>query len=122
MKDEDITVSEVLFKCIEDGLVSDDLANEFFIKFENTELGIYLNWLLMRWTKIRSHPGSLPKRFPKLYRIYYIEDGIEYVDKPFKQSIVNWLYRYNSGQYSIDSNQREWRGRVKKCIELISHV
>ena len=99
MKDEDITVSEVLFKCIEEGLVSDALANEFFIKHENTELGIYLNWLIVRWPSVRSHPNELPKRFPKLYAIYYIEDGSEYVDKPFKQSVVNWLYRYNSGQY-----------------------
>ena len=99
MKGEDITVSEVLFKCIEDGSVSDDLANEFFIKFENTELGIYLNWLIVRWPSIRNNPNELPKRFPKLYAIYYIEDGFEYVDKPFKQSVVNWLYRHNSGQY-----------------------
>ena len=105
MKDEEIIVAEAIFKCIDEGLIGDDLANEFFIKFENTELGIYLNWLIIRWPSLRSHNNDLPKRFPKLYRIYYIEDGIEYVDKPFKQSIINWLSRYNSRQYPFNRVQ-----------------
>ena len=105
MKDEEIIVAEAIFKCIDEKSISDDLANKFFDKFENTELGIYLNWLLKRWPKIRKNNNDLPKRFPKLYVVYYIEDGFEYLDKPFKQSIVNWLSRYNSQQYPFNRVQ-----------------
>ena len=97
MTDEEITMCEVFYLCIDRKQISDDFAWQFYDKVKNTEMDAYMCWLLNRWPLLRQHENHLPKRFEKKYKTIYIEDGFEYMDKPFKQSIINWLSGYNRG-------------------------
>ena len=105
MREEEIDLTETLYVAIGKGYVHQNVVKDILKILEHTESGIYLKWLLNRWNELRIDENHFPKRFPKIYRIYYIEDGFEYVDKPFKQSIIDRLCRYNSGQYKTDSLQ-----------------
>ena len=97
MTDEEITMCEALYLCIENKQIGDEMVNLFYDKMKNTEMDAYMYWLINRWPLLRKHKNHLPKRFEKKYKTIYIEDGFEYMDKPFKQSIVNWLSGYNRG-------------------------
>ena len=99
MTDEEITLCEVLYLCIDRKLIDHHMICIFYDKIINTEMDAYVNWLVNRWPMLRKNPNHLPKRFEKKYKTIYIEDGFEYMDKPFKQSIINWLSGYNSRQY-----------------------
>ena len=96
MTDEEITFCEVLFTCIDRNLIDDNLIQLFYNKIKNTEMEAYVTWLVYRWPSLRKHSNHFPKRFEKKYKTIYIEDGFEYVDKPFKQSIINWLSGHHS--------------------------
>ena len=95
MTDEEITLCEVLYLCIDGKLIDDNLIRLFYDKIKNTEMDAYVNWLINRWPMLRKDEKHLPKRFEKKYKTIYIEDGFEHMDKPFKQSIINWLSGYN---------------------------
>ena len=95
MTDEEITLCEVLYLCIDGQLIDDNLIRLFYDKIKNTEMDAYVNWLINRWPMLRKDEKHLPKRFEKKYKTIYIEDGFEHMDKPFKQSIINWLSGYN---------------------------
>ena len=99
MTDEEITLCEVLYFCIDRQLIDEPMIRVFYDKMINTEMDAYVNWLVNRWPMLRKDENHLPKRFEKKYKTIYIEDGFEYMDKPFKQSIINWLSGYNSRQY-----------------------
>ena len=99
MTDEEITMCEVLYFCIDRQLIDYHMINLLYDKIENTEMDAYVDWLVNRWPVLRKHKNHLPKRFEKKCKTIYIEDGFEYMDKPFKQSIINWLSGYNSRQY-----------------------
>ena len=99
MTDEEITMCEVLYFCIDRQLIDEPMVRIFYDKIKNTEMDAYVNWLVNRWPMLRKDENHLPKRFEKKYKTIYIEDGFEYMDKPFKQSIINWLSGYNSRQY-----------------------
>ena len=99
MTDEEITMCEALYVCIDRQLIDYHLIGLFYNKIKNTEMDAYVHWLVNRWPVLRKHKNHLPKRFEKKYKTIYIEDGFEYMDKPFKQSIVNWLSGYNRRQY-----------------------
>ena len=96
MTDEEITMCEVLYFCIDRQLIDYHMINLFYDKIKNTEMDAYVNWLVNRWPILRKDKDHLPKRFEKKYKTIYIEDGFEYMDKPFKQSIINWLSGYHS--------------------------
>lgn len=95
MTDEEITICEALYLCIDNKLIGYDLVGLFYDNVKNTEMDAYMYWLINRWPLLRKHKKHLPKRFEKNFKTIYIEDGFEYMDKPFKQSIVNWLSGYN---------------------------
>ena len=97
MTDEEITLCEVLYLCIDGKLIDYNLICLFYDKVTNAEMDAYVNWLVNRWSILRKDENHLPKRFEKKYKTIYIEDGFEYMDKPFKQSIINWLSGYNCG-------------------------
>ena len=97
MTDEEITMCEALYFRINRKQVGDNLLGLFYDNIKNTEMDAYMHWLINRWPLLRTHKKHLPKRFEKKYKTIYIEDGFEYMDKPFKQSIVNWLSGYNCG-------------------------
>ena len=97
MTDEEITLCEVLYLCIDGKLIDDNLIRLFYDKIKNTEMDAYVNWLINRWSMLRKNKSHLPKRFERKYKTIYIEDGFEHMDKPFKQSIINWLSGYNRG-------------------------
>ena len=123
MTDEEITVCEAMYFCIDRGLIDYHLICKFYEQIKNTEMDAYVNWLVNRWPMLRKHKDHLPKRFEKKYKTIYIEDGTEYMDKPFKQSIINWLSGYNSGQYKVNSLQRRnWTRRNNKCVEFVFNV
>jgi pantothenate kinase len=95
MTDEEITLCEVLYLCIDGKLIDYNLICLFYDKVKNTEMDAYVDWLVNRWSILRKDENHLPKRFEKKYNTIYIEDGFEYMDKSFKQSIINWLSGYN---------------------------
>ena len=116
MTDEEITVCEAMYFCIDKQLIDHYWIRKFYEQIKNTEMDAYVNWLVNRWPILRKHKNHLPKRFEKKNKIYYIEDGTEYLDKPFKQSIVNWLSGHNSRQYPPNILRRRYReNRNKKC-------
>ena len=116
MTDEEITVCEAMYLCIDRDLIDHYWIRKFYEQIKNTEMDAYVNWLVNRWPRLRKHKDDLPKRFEKKYKIYYIEDGTEYLDKPFKQSIINWLSGHYSGQYQPSVLRRRYmQNRNKKC-------
>ena len=97
MTDEEITMCEAFYFCIDRQLIDYNMICQLYDKIKNTEMDAYVDWLVNRWPMLRKHKNHLPKRFEKKFKTIYIEDGFEYVDKPFKQSIINWLSGYNRG-------------------------
>ena len=96
MTDEEITLCEVLYLCIDRKLIDHHMICVFYEKIINTEMDAYVNWLVNGRTLVRKDENHLPKRFETKYKNIYIEDGFEYTDQPCKQSIINWPSQYNS--------------------------
>ena len=63
MTDEEITLCEVLFTCIDRNLIDDNLIQLFYNKIKNTEMEAYVTWLVYRWPSLRKHSNHFPKRF-----------------------------------------------------------
>ena len=65
MTDEEITMCEVLYLCIDGKLIDYNLICLFYDKVKNTEMDAYVNWLVNRWPMLRKDEKHLPKRFEK---------------------------------------------------------
>ena len=55
MTDEEITICEALYLCIDNKLISYDLVDIFYDNVKNTEMDAYMYWLINRWPLLRKH-------------------------------------------------------------------
>ena len=65
MKDEEIDTAEHLYVWISNGYLNGKVANDIVRILEKTECGVYLEWLLNRWSMLRRDKNHLPKRITK---------------------------------------------------------
>ena len=66
MTDEEMTMCEALYFCIDRKLIDEHMINLFYDKIKNTEMDVYVNWLVNRWPMLRKDENHLPKRFEKI--------------------------------------------------------
>ena len=64
LSDTEITLVEGLFLVIDSKELSHDCNVEIyeFVRTFNEEAFIYLDWLLLRWTRLRNNVSHLPNR------------------------------------------------------------
>ena len=64
LSDTEITLIESLFLVIDSKELSHDCNVEIyeFVRTFNEEAFIYLDWLLLRWTRLRNNVSHLPNR------------------------------------------------------------
>ena len=65
MKDEEIDTAEYLYVWISRNYLNETVAKDILRILQKSECGIYLNWLLKRWSRLRRDKNHLPKRITK---------------------------------------------------------
>ena len=67
LTDCEIIEAECIFVLIDNGLVSNEICNEFMtsVYHKNYEMFTLLDWMLMRWVLLRKHKFHLPARRKK---------------------------------------------------------
>ena len=66
MTDEEITMCEAFYFCIDRQLIDYNMICQLYDKIKNTEMDVYVNWLVNRWPMLRKDENHLPKRFEKI--------------------------------------------------------
>ena len=64
LSDCDMIQAECIFLLIDNGIVLEDVCEDFMAALfaTNPEMYVLLDWMLMRWVLLRKHKFHLPKR------------------------------------------------------------